>query len=90
VYPGNSPHAKGGRIVYRVGHPLSVDSPELGPHRVARDVLPFTKQASQKYGAEYRAITDVVMSKLAELVDPEYRAPADGSAEKTSGVARFL
>lgn len=90
VYPGNSPFAKGGRIVYRVGHLLAVDSPELQPHRVGRDVLPFTKQATQRYGAGYRAITDVVMTKIAELVDPEYRAPDQGSAEKTAGVGRFL
>jgi 1-acyl-sn-glycerol-3-phosphate acyltransferase len=37
VYPGNSPFAKGGRIVYRVGHPIPVEGPELGEHH-CRDI----------------------------------------------------
>lgn len=90
VYPGNSPLAKGGRIVYRVGHALPVDGPELREHRVPNDVLPFTKEASQKYGDRYRAITDVVMSRISELVDPEYRASERESSEKTAGIRRFL
>jgi 1-acyl-sn-glycerol-3-phosphate acyltransferase len=90
VYPGNSPFAKGGRIVYRVGRPLALDGPELSPHRVARDVLPFTKQATLKYGDRYRAITDVVMAKLSELLDPEYRSVSDEASKKTPGVGRFL
>ncbi len=90
VYPGNSPFAKGGRIVYRVGKPLAVDGPELSPHRVPRDVLPFTKQATLKSGEAYRAITDVVMAKISEVLDPEYRSSGDDSPKKAPGVGRFL
>jgi 1-acyl-sn-glycerol-3-phosphate acyltransferase len=90
VYPGNSPFAKGGRIVYRVGQPLAVDGPELGKERVPRDVLPFTKAASAKYGDRYQAITDTVMSKISELIDPEYRALAEDVPTKDPGVNRFL
>jgi hypothetical protein len=90
VYPGNSPLAKGGRIVYRVGHPLAVDGPELREWRVPRDVLPFTKEASQKHGDAYRAITDVVMSRIEELLDPEYRTSSTKPGEKSEGMRRFL
>jgi 1-acyl-sn-glycerol-3-phosphate acyltransferase len=90
IYPGNSPLSKGGRVVYRVGQPLAVDGPELAAHRVPRDVLPFTKEASARHGAAYAAITAVVMQRISELLDPEYRAdPAAALADK-AGVDRFV
>jgi 1-acyl-sn-glycerol-3-phosphate acyltransferase len=91
LYPGNSPISKGGRVVYRVGEALAVDSRELLPHRVSdRDVLPFTKEAGRRYGERYTAITEVVMARISELLDPEYRAGADEQLDAERGVRRFL
>ena len=75
-YPGNSPFSKGGRIVYRVGEPLEIDGPELGPHRVAEDFVPLTLDASRRFAQPFQAVTDVVMERIAELLDPEHR-PVD-------------
>ncbi|MCB9704150.1 MAG: 1-acyl-sn-glycerol-3-phosphate acyltransferase [Myxococcales bacterium] len=89
-YPSNSPFSRGGRIVYRVGAPLEPDGPELGPYRVPPEVLPLTRAATERYGDRYEAITAVVMEKISELVDPEYRAEGEGEGGDERGVERFI
>lgn len=91
VYPGNSPFAKGGRIVYRVGQPIPVDGPEFSPYRVPESVRPLTKEAEVAYGDNYRAMADIVMDRINELVDPPYQRGDESSGdEATKGVARFV
>jgi len=89
VYPGNSPSAQGGRIVYRVGDALEPDGPELGPHRVTDSYTPFTPEATQRHGQAFRAGTDVVMAHIAPLLDDEYQ-PADDDDAGRTGADRFL
>ena len=91
LYPGNSPLSKGGRVVYRFGEALTVDGPEFGPYRVPSEVIPFTDDASNRFGARYQAMTDVVMSRVNDLLDPEYRAveEVDGQGSEI-GVNRFV
>ncbi|MCC6751824.1 MAG: 1-acyl-sn-glycerol-3-phosphate acyltransferase [Deltaproteobacteria bacterium] len=86
IYPGNSPFSKGGRVVYRVGRPLPVDGPELAPYRVPEHVVPSTEDAEQ-FEDRYRAITDVVMARISELLDEEYRA---GASTAVKGAKRFV
>lgn len=88
VYPGNSPFAKGGRIVYRIGPPISLDGPDLAPYRVKDDYTPFTREASEKHGDAFEAGTRVVMKRIAELLDPEYLS--DGEVDTGQGVRRFI
>ena len=90
LYPGNLPFSKGGRVVYRIGAPLAVDGPELAAQRVPRDVLPFTKQAAQKHGARYAAITAIVMQHIDALLDPPYRHAPDAAPAGSEGLARFV
>lgn len=92
VYPGDSPSAGGGRIVYRVGLPLEADGPELGGLRVTERYTPFTLEASQRHGAAFQAGTDVVMRHIAPLLDPEYQPDpeADRAATEAGGAERFL
>ncbi|RME29198.1 MAG: 1-acyl-sn-glycerol-3-phosphate acyltransferase [Deltaproteobacteria bacterium] len=89
VYPTNSPFARGGRIVYRVGEVLEPDGPELGPHRVSEDYTPFTSEATKRHGQAFRAGTDVVMAHIARLLDPEYQ-PAEDDDPGRGGADRFL
>lgn len=89
IYPGNSPFSQGGRVVYRIGAPLEIDGPELGRFKVPEEVVPLTRAASERFGGRYEGITAVVMGKIAELVDPEYR-PGDGEGGAERGVERFL
>lgn len=91
VYPGNSPFAKGGRIVYRVGAPLEVDGPELAPHRVREEFTPFSRSASERHGAHFEAVTAVVMERIGALLDPEYQASGDADEQGSEqGVRRFV
>ncbi len=89
VYPGNAPFAKGGRIVYRVGEPLEPDGLELGPMRVTTPYTPFTLEASQQHGQAFQAGTDVVMDKIAGLLDPRH-LPVEDVSERVVGAERFL
>jgi len=90
LYPGNKPFSRGGRVVYRIGKPLSVDGRELGPYRVEDNVLPFTSEASRRHGERYTAITRVVMDHINDLLDPEYQRSGDEAAGGTRGVERFV
>lgn len=90
LYPGNKPFSRGGRVVYRIGRPLSVDGRELAPYRVEDNVLPFTTEASRRHGESYTRITRVVMDRINELVDPEYQYADDEEAGGTQGVDRFV
>lgn len=88
LYPSDSPFSKGGRVVYRFGPSIRVDDPTLADLAVPRDVLPFSREASARYGDRYQALTDRVMSAIAELLDPEY-LPSEDEVQG-DGVDRFL
>ena len=89
LYPGGSPFAKKGRVVYRIGEPLPVDSGPLAPHRVPGDVKPFTREGGEKYGEQYTIMTKIVMDRINDLLDPEYQY---GESEEagSKGVKRFV
>ena len=91
VYPGNSPFAKGGRIVYRFGPALEVDGPEFAPLRVREPFQPLTREATELHGAAFQAATDLVMQRIETLVDAPYRFAEDLVAESDErGVGRFV
>lgn len=90
VYPGASPVAKPGRIVYRIGAPLAVDDPALKPHRVQVPFTPFSAAATRAHGEQFEAITELVMARINELVDPEYQFSTDQRSDGVEGVNRFL
>ena len=90
IYPGGSPWPKPGRVVYRIGKPLPVDGPELAPHRVTGAFEPLVPEANKAFGEKFRAITDIVMARINELVDPPYQYAEGGSSDGVQGVNRFL
>lgn len=89
VYPGNSPFAVGGRIVYRIGAPLRLDGPELAAFRVTQPFRPFTLEAGFARDA-FQGMTDVVMDHINELLDPEYRYSEDRGSGGVTGMDRFV
>lgn len=89
VYPGNSPFAAGGRIVYRIGRPLRLDGSELHDFRVTEPFRPFTLEAGVHREA-FQGMTDVVMDHINELLDPEYQYGDDQRSDGVSGMDRFL
>ncbi len=89
IYPGGSPFAKRGKVVYRIGEPVNVLDPQFEEFRVPPDIVPFSREANATYGARYQALTDIVMDRINNLLDPEYQYGED--EDGTSGqVQRFV
>jgi 1-acyl-sn-glycerol-3-phosphate acyltransferase len=89
IYPANTPFARRGRVVYRIGAPLMPDGPLLGPHKVEADFVPLTTAAGTQHGQQFQAITDAVMARISALIDPKYRARA-AATPSLGGTDRFL
>ena len=76
-------------VADRVGEPLAVDGPELAPHRVRDAFAPFSQTATARHGQAFQTITDIVMARINELLDPEYQADPSGESDGVHGVERF-
>jgi 1-acyl-sn-glycerol-3-phosphate acyltransferase len=90
VYPGNSPLAKGGRIVYRIGKPLEPGGPELAPFRVTEAFDPLSRHAAERWGSQFRGATDVVTAHIDALLDPPYRSDPAALEAAVRAADRFL
>ncbi len=88
IYPGDSPISRGGHVVYRVGEPLTPGG-ELAPFQIDAPYVPFTAQAEAAHGEAFAAVTDLVMERIAGLVDARY-LPGAGQETAVSGASRFL
>lgn len=88
AYPGNSPLSKGGHLIYRIGKPLTPDG-ELKEFQIQEHFTPFTHEAEEKFGEKFQGMTDLVMSRIEELLDERHR-PAEGEEGGTKGASRFL
>ncbi len=84
AYPGDSPFSSGGKITYRVGEPLTPKG-ELKPYQVEEDFRPFTDEA-HKFDAQIEGVTDLVMERIAGLLDDYY---LEGDSTAVSGANRF-
>jgi 1-acyl-sn-glycerol-3-phosphate acyltransferase len=71
VYPGASPFGKGGRIVYRMGEPISYK--EMERFHIPSEFEPFNPIDEKKYRENFQGYIDVVMDRINELVDPQYQ-----------------
>lgn len=88
VYPGGSPIAKRGRIVYRFGDAIrksdAADWVERGTFE------PFTAEAERAHRAHFQRYVDDVMQRIDGLVDPEYRFSEDANSRGVAGSHRFV
>ncbi len=87
VYPGGSPWGRAGRIVYRVGEPLTVE--ELSAWRPAEPFEPMTPEALLAHRDAFQGLVDEVMQRIDGLVDEPYRF-VDGESDGVRGADRFL
>jgi len=85
AYPGNNPFSTGGTIVYRVGEPLTPDG-ELAKFQIDEAFRPFTDEA-HRFDENFKGTTDLVMSRIRDLLDPEYQ---EGPTTAVEGSDRFL
>lgn len=87
LYPGSSPFAKPGRVVYRFGEPLRRGDAVAWVERGS--FAPFTAEAEREHGESFQAYVDDVMDRIEPLLDPEYRF-GDGTAGDVVGADRFV
>src|SRR5690606_5599364 len=62
VYPGSSPVAKAGEVVYRIGRPIPFE--EMAQFHIPEDYEPFTSEAEAQWNAQFQGYVDVVMDRI--------------------------
>ena len=87
AYPGENPFSRGGTVEYRFGEPLEPEG-ALAEFQTDDPFRPFTRRAEQRHGERFRAMTDLIMDRIEELLDPEYSR--DESVEMGGGTERFV
>lgn len=88
VYPGGSPIARPGRVIYRFGEAIR---PKDAPAWVESGTFePFTPEAETKHRAAFQTYVDEIMRRIDGLVDDEYRFSPDGKSEGVAGSRRFV
>lgn len=83
VYPGDAPIARGGRIVYRVGRPLTFED-ELAEFQIDEAFTPFTDRAEERHGEKFRAMTDLIMERIEGLLDQRHRPSSTSQDNSTA------
>ncbi|HOG15827.1 MAG TPA: lysophospholipid acyltransferase family protein [Syntrophales bacterium] len=78
VYPDSLPFARSGRIVYRVGEPLSLDG-KLRPFRIEESFKLLSRESQMKHREQFEAVTRIVMESINEMLDDRYRWSAEHS-----------
>jgi hypothetical protein len=78
LYKGSLPFAKSGRIVYRVGEPLSLDN-QLREFAIDEPFKLFSKESQMKYKRQFEGVTRIVMENINKLLDEKYRRAFTGS-----------
>lgn len=87
IYPGSSPFAKGGRVVYRFGEPIA---PGTGAWTGRGTFEPFTAEAERAHRDTFQAYVDEVMARIDGLLDEEYRFGDSLDAQGVAGSNRFV
>lgn len=87
-YPGSSPWAVPGDIVYRFGEPIRYA--DMKPWHIAEDYAPFTLDAEAAHEPKFRGMIDHVMDGINGLLDPQYQFASDLESDGVSGTRRFL
>jgi 1-acyl-sn-glycerol-3-phosphate acyltransferase len=88
LYPSESPWAKPGRVVYRIGDPIPYGT--VPNCMISEPFEPFTPSAEHQHRDVFQRHIDYVMDRINELVDPEYQYGADPDATELAGTERFL
>ena len=88
LYPGASPWAKRGHVLYRIGEPIHyADIPEM---HIDRPFTPFSAEAEEMYAAPFEAHARLLTDRINDLLDEPYQQQSDTVQDATSGIHRFL
>ena len=88
IYPGGSPLAKGGTVVYRFGAPIPYD--EMKEFHPSEPYEPFTPEAESKHQRAFQGLTDVVMDRINDLLDEPYQRGEGEASDGVEGANRFV
>jgi 1-acyl-sn-glycerol-3-phosphate acyltransferase len=88
VYPGSSPIARSGRIVYRIGEPIRYE--ELSRFHIDEEFAPFTAVAERDHARPFNEVADLVTDRIESLLDSEYQRAEDAGKDATRGSERFV
>ena len=88
VYTRNTPIPDPGTVRYRVGTALHPFDDALKDHRVQTPFTPLTRSAREEHGPRFQGLVDVVMDRIAGLVDPEHRPCETGPVPRNA--ERFI
>jgi 1-acyl-sn-glycerol-3-phosphate acyltransferase len=72
IYTGSLPFAKSGRIIYRIGEPLSVHD-RLKVFRIREPFRLLSRESQQRYKEQFEGVTQVVMASIEAMLDEKYR-----------------
>jgi len=78
IYPGSSPVARSGRIIYRIGEPLCIDN-QLKEFRISEKYKLLSKESQLKYKDQFEGATRLIMLSIRELLDEKYRQAFSGA-----------
>ncbi|MDD2670837.1 MAG: lysophospholipid acyltransferase family protein [Syntrophales bacterium] len=82
VYRWTLPFAGKGKIVYRIGDPISVND-DLREFRIPEKFSLFSKESQQKYREQFEAVTQVVMDRISRMLDERYTDQSEIPAENS-------
>jgi 1-acyl-sn-glycerol-3-phosphate acyltransferase len=88
VYPGSSPIARGGEIMYRIGEPITFA--DAAAYHLPEGVDPFGAEDDPAHRDKLQGLVDVVMDRINGLVDPAYRFADDRASRGEKGSRRFV
>lgn len=88
VYPGASPWARKGRIVYRFGEPIRYE--ELAEFHISEPFAPFSAEAEHKHRVAFEGVAALVTDRIEVLLDPQYCRAEDSGIDAVKGTDRFV
>lgn len=72
VYPGSSPFAQSGRVVYRIGEPMTLDD-KLKDFKIKEKFQLLSRASQHQYCHQFEGATRVIMGGINALLDERYR-----------------
>ena len=88
LYPGALPWARRGQVVYRFGEPIHYQ--DTSEFHIQEAYEPFTPTTETRYRKQFEGLTSLVMKRINDLVDEEYRFATEGSQALVQGSDRFI
>ncbi len=90
IYPGTSPLARGGHVIYRFGEPITWD--EMAPFHIHEPFVPFSPAAETTHRERFQGLVDMVMERINGLLDPRHQRgdDDDDDSDDRAGTRRFV